>query len=102
MGRLTPKLQNLIVHTAKIGKLSYKTQNIYNSHRFYNAIAFLKRNNLIMSICPVCFKELNENEIICGNKDKSHRIFKSENTNPKMFKLNLKGEIYAYMLSELR
>ena len=98
MARLTISAQDLLVHTLKKEVVSYRTQRIYKSRKFYSAVSFLKRNNYINAVCVVCRRKIKDDHrnTCSGRKCEDRKL-----TTYKMFELTLKGEIVAHELRSL-
>ena len=105
MHYLSSKTQNLLIFALQNDGVIKSKQNIYTSRRFYDIIRFLKKNNIIIPVCWVCSKKLNDGQIdVCKNEDNLHEFFKNNRerrNNKKKFKLTLNGEILAIALKGL-
>ncbi|MBU1613636.1 hypothetical protein KKC87_04415 [Patescibacteria group bacterium] len=96
----TPKVQQLMILCRRKGFLTQKEQDIYDSQRYYDAIRFLRNNNLIKPICYVCHVNLDDGEnAVCSKKNIEHA--KSYHCYKKYI-LTLKGEIVARFLAGLK
>ncbi len=78
--------------------ISKKTQTVYNSKRYYEAIGRLKFYGYLRPICNTCKKPLASDSIKykCDNKNKEHR----HNPSPteRFYRLNVSGELFVINL----
>jgi len=99
MAGLTISNQELLVLILDKKLVSYRTQGIYNSRKFYNVVSFLRRNSLINPICVVCKRGIEENHRnTCGRR----KCEREKQSNCREFELTLKGEIMAHAIKDLK
>lgn len=94
MGHLTIAEQKSLVEFLQKGILSKKTQRTFKSRRFYDFVKLLKKNNLILSVCPFCKKIIKDS--VCENYQ-----CKKLNDGNKYYHLNFDGEITAEIFKKL-
>lgn len=99
MEHLTISQQDLLVHTLDKGFVTYKSQKIYSSRKFYNIISFLRKNNIVNACCVICRKQISDNH---HNTCKSRKCYLLRQNNNRMFELTLKGELLAHELRGLK
>lgn len=105
MSFLTRGQQKILVFAMQNEGLIKREQSIYNSKHFYDTICFLKRNGLIVSVCWVCKKKLDNGSNICDKPDDLHWNFLKgikKKSNKKFYKLTLEGEVIALTISKLK
>ena len=90
---LSNRQQKLILYAFKNIPITFKTQKIFNSYKFYSAIKFLKKNGLMIDCC-FCGEVLP-----CKNKNYEH---KKKDGRIKYFRLSLEGEFWALKIEELK
>ena len=104
---LTVAMQKLIIYSLNNGGIKFKSQDVYKSIKYYNAIGFLKRNNIIKQVCTICgvniLNKITEFSVgICDNKDKNHKHFNKEKKLEKHFTLTLRGELLGRYLRSIK
>jgi hypothetical protein len=97
--RLTVNNQKLLVLILNRKFVSYKTQTIYNSRKFYNVISFLRKNKFVNPVCVVCKREISDNH---RNTCLDRKCMKRKMTNHREFELTLTGELLAHVLEDLK
>ena len=101
-GHLTVTMQKLIIYSLNNGGLKHKTQDIYKSKKYNDAIRFLKRNTIIRPICTVCTVNIIDKKTgICDYKDKAHRNLNKEKKLEKHFTLTVRGNLLARYLRSI-
>lgn len=98
-------MQSLLVHALMNGGVS-NDGKIYNSRKFYSAIGFLRRNNLVMPVCQVCRRKIADDSVdICDKSDNLHEFYKRnkpKKNGKKLYILTLSGELLTFTLKELK
>ena len=103
MGHLTVTMQKLIIYSLNNGGIRYKSQDIYRSKKFYDAIRFLKRNTIIKPICTVCGINILYKKIgICNYKNKAHKNLTNVQKSEKHFNLTFRGKVIARYLQSIK
>lgn len=98
MEHLTVSAQDLIVLVLDREYVTYRTQKIYSSRKFYKVVSFLRRNDLINPVCVSCKRGIKDNHRnTCGSRDCDRK----RQTSHRMFELTLRGELVAHELKSL-
>ena len=97
--RLTVRQQDLLVLILQKKSVMFNNQRIYSSKKFYDAIAFLRRNEIINPICVVCKRAIRDNHRnVCDGK----KCQVKRDTTHREFELTLKGEVLTHCLEGLK
>lgn len=98
MTHLTTAVQDLLVFMLTKEQVTYRTQSIFQSRKFYTTVSFLKKNGYIRTICCVCKANIKDNHVnTCG----SRKCESTKTTLFKMFELTLRGELVAGEIQSL-
>lgn len=97
--RLTVRQQDLLVLILQKKSVTYRDQKIYSSRKFYDALAFLKRNGVVNPICVVCKHPIKDNH---RNTCSGWKCQQRRDTTTREFELTLTGEILAHFLEGLK
>ena len=99
---LTPNTIRLVIQTYDKNKISYQTQDIFNSSRYYSTITYLRKIGFFNPCCSIdgCNKYIDENNGgVCEKNDKQHR---NGNKTFRYDRNTLAGEIWAIAFKDLK
>jgi len=99
MSFLTVNEQKLLESVLESRFVTYRTQKIFSSRRFFDAMRLFRENRYVNPVCSVCKRKIREGN---GTTCRSRRCTEKSGITAKTYELTLPGEILANELSSIK